>query len=199
MMYETEKKMKKVFGVAVLMMFLASCSMLHSLGFRSYKNSFTENLAKHTKKTVLYRDFTTIAIVKVTHFNKNLMEQYIEYTQNAGSVEKKYKKYSKVLKEYDKYDIFWVAFYTDDDDINNLADKNSFWNIYLVRNSHTFMPVSIKEVDLSSFKKQWLYLIKAHRWAREYIIKFKKSDVPAKQESLVIASYLGTMDFKFDN
>lgn len=191
--------MKKIVSFGILLLFLTGCSMLHNLGFRSYNNNFTENLKGHTRSFTLYRDFATIAMTKATHFNKNLMEQYIEYTQNITLSKNKDKKYTQALNDFDGYDIFWVAFYTDDDDINNLANKDSFWNIYLVRDGKTMAPASIKEVDLNSFKKQWLYLVKSHGWSREYIIKFKKPKKTIGRENLVISSYLGTINFNFDN
>ncbi len=189
--------MKRIVSFSILILFLTSCSMLHSLGFRNYENSFTENLKSHTKSFTLYRDFTTIASAKATHFNKKLMRQYIEYTRNINIA--KNKKHEKELNEFNKYDIFWVAFYTDDDDINNLSDKDSFWNVYLVRDGKIVTPADIKEVDLNSFKKQWLYLVKSARWSREYIVKFKKAKNEKVEENLVISSYLGTIELRFSN
>ncbi len=189
--------MKKVISLIIVLLFVSSCSQLKQLGFRSYQNTFTRNLEAHTVSKTLYRDFTTIAIAKATHFNKQLMRQYIEYTQGINVNKTNDKRYLQTLKDCDKYDVFWLAFYTDDDDINNLSSADSFWNIYLIRDGKVIEPASIKEVGLNDFKKQWLYLIKFNRWARQYVIKFKKADLKDGRVTLVIASYLGEIDMTF--
>ncbi len=191
--------MKKLISLLVIFVFLAGCSQLRSLGFRSYNNGFVNNLKQHTTGVTLYRDFTTIAIAKATHFNKNLMKQYIEYVQKRSLDKSRDKKYIETVNECDKYDVYWVAFYTADDDINNLSDKDSFWNIYLLENSHTLNPVSITEVELSNFKRQWMYLTNSNRWSRQYVVEFKKTPEKVSHRSLVVSSFLGTMRFKFDN
>lgn len=191
--------MKKFIGLFVVFVFLTGCSQLRNLGFKSYDNGFVNNLKKHTAEVTLYRDFTTIAIAKVTHFDKNLMKQYIEYVQKIDLDKNRDKRYVKMINEFDEYDIYWVAFYTEDDDINNLSDKDSFWNVYLLENSRTLSPVSVKEVELNNFKKQWMYLTNSNRWSRQYVVKFKKAPNKILHRSLVVSSFLGTMNFKFDN
>ncbi len=189
--------MKRIVSFLLLALIVTSCSKLKQLGFRSYENPFTLNLKAHTVSKTLYRDFSTIAIAKATHFNKELMKEYIEYTQGIKINKTGDRRYLETLKDCDKYDVFWLAFYTDDDDINNLSSMDSFWNVYIVRNGKILEPVSIKEVGLNDFKKQWLYLVKFHRWARQYVIKFKKPEKPEEKVTLVIASYLGEMDMTF--
>jgi hypothetical protein len=189
-------KFKYIF-LFLLFITLSGCAHLKELGFRSYQNNFTNDLNRHTKSVTLYRDFTTIAIAQATHFNKRLMEEYITYTQRMDAV--KAKKYHKLLSEFDQYDIYWLALYTPDDDINNLSSKDSFWNIYLSRNSATCSAVSIKEVGVNDMTKQWLYFVKANKWARQYIIKFKKDSKPSKNSRLVLSSFLGTIEILFNN
>ncbi len=188
--------MKKTVSVLVLLIFLSGCSQLKNLGFKNYANNFTMNLKNNTAGMVLYRDFTTIAIAKATHFNKQLMEQYIKYTQNVNPAESK--KYKDMIKEFDKYDIYWLAFYTPDDDINNLASTNSFWNVYLSKGSTTLNAAYIKEIGINDMTKQWLYLLKFNRWARQYVIKFKKTNLKGKP-TLILSSFLGTIEIKFNN
>ncbi len=190
--------MKKIVYILSIIFILTGCSSLKNVGFRSYNNSFTKDLNRHTKSVTLYRDFTTVAIAQATHFNKSLMEKYIKYTQKIDV--QKSKKYKKLLKEFDKYDIYWLAFYTPDDDINNLSSKNSFWNVYLSKGSNIINAAHIKEVGINGMTKQWLYFVKANRWARQYIIKFKKQDnIKSKKSCLVLSSFLGTIEIKFNN
>jgi len=67
--------------VIVSFVFLSSCSQikqsLYRLGFRNYKTIYTEDLKAHTKSYTLYRDFSTAAKVKVTHFDQKLFKDYI--------------------------------------------------------------------------------------------------------------------------
>ncbi len=193
-------RIKPLFRVVVALVavaFVASCAQLKRVGFRSYQNSFTRSLKAHTRSKTLYRDFTTIAIAKATHFDKRLMRSYIEYTQGIDVSKTTDKRYIDTLKQCDRYEVFWLAFYTDDDDINNLASKDSFWNVYLESDGRVIEPASIREVGINDFRKQWLYLIKFNRWAREYVILFKKDSALRTPLRLVITSYLGEIDMQF--
>ncbi len=193
------KKYSIYFTTILLMVvvFISSCAQLKSVGFKSYQNEFTRDLDRNTKKVTLYRDFTTVAIAQATHFNKKLMEKYIKYTQRVDA--KKVVKYQKLLSDFDKYDIYWLAFYTPDDDINNLSSRNSFWNVYLSKNGTTLNATLIKEIGVNDMTKQWLYFVKANSWARQYVIKFKKSGPHSTKSTLVLSSFLGTIAIKFKN
>ncbi len=189
--------MKKMISVVVLLLLLSGCSQIRNLGFKSYRNTFTNNIKKNTTSMTLYKDFTTIATVKATHFNKKLMEQYIKYTQGINVANDKNKKYKKILNEFNHYDIYWVAFYTDNDDINNLANKDSFWSIYLSCNGKTYFPKDISSMRITLFTSQWLYIIHATNWFRQYSLKFKKGVCKQGTIHLVITSYLGNINLTF--
>ncbi len=191
---------KKLFTGAVLLlvMFLCfGCSKFRDVGVRSYDNNFTNELNENTKNVKLYRDFTTVAIAKATHFNKELMGKYISYTQKANHIDGN--KQNKLLKDAENYNLYWVALYTSNHNINNLSYKKSFWNVYLSCNRSTYKPISIKKIHMGYLKTQWLYMIKSSNWFSQYEIKFKKEDCKNKPSHLVIASSLGIIDFGFRN
>lgn len=175
---------------------LVSCSSmkqsLYRLGFRSYKNLYTEDLSKNTKSYTLYRDFSTVAKVKVTHFNKTLFKEYIRGILNDDPNEEKYKPF---LDQFNRNDIYYVAFYTPDMTINNLESKDSFWNIYLSNCGKIVRPKSIKFIDKDDWRSSWLYSVGGDRWYKEYIVKFPKSK--CKEGNFVISSFLGTISLRF--
>ncbi len=180
----------------VLVFGLVSCSSikqsLYRLGFRSYKNLYTEDLSKNTKSYTLYRDFSTVAKVKVTHFNKTLFKEYIRGILKSDPSEEKYKPF---LDQFNRNDIYYVAFYTPDMTINNLESKDSFWNIYLSGCGKIVRPESIKFVDKNDWRASWLYSVGGDRWYKEYIVKFPK--VTCEYKTFVISSFLGTISLNF--
>jgi len=180
----------------VLVLGLVSCSSikqsLYRLGFKSYKNLYTEDLSKNTKSYILYRDFTTVAQVKVTHFNKSLFKEYIRGILKGDPKEKKYKPF---LAQFGKNDIYYVAFYTPDMGINNLESKDSFWNVYLSGCGKIVRPDSIEFVDKNDWRASWLYSVGGDRWYKEYIVKFDK--INCVKKNLVISSFLGTISLQF--
>ncbi len=190
------KKTISLVAILVAVLLFSGCSALTNLGFRSYDDNFMESLKGHTKSATLYRDFTTVAEAKATHFSGSLMKQYVEYTQGVKFDKIKEKKYISAVSESKNYDIYYISFYTPDDDINNLESPNSFWNVYVSKNGEILKPVSIKGVNDDSISSQWRYLVKKNRWAREYVIKFKKTD--GNKEYLIISSFLGSLTLKFD-
>ncbi len=182
----------------VLVFGLVSCTAvkqsLYRLGFRSYKSLYTEDLAKNTKSYILYRDFSTVAQIKVTHFNKTLFEEYIKGIIKGDPRAQKYKPF---LKQFNKYDIYYVAFYTPDMTINNLESNNSFWNVYLSSCGKIFRPESIKLIDKGDWRAGWLYSVGGDRWYREYIVKFNRDD-GCQSKTFVVSSFLGTISLQFD-
>ncbi len=187
--------------VAILMgffalAFLSSCSSvkesLYRLGFRSYENVYTKDLKAHTKSYTLYRDFTTVAKVKVTHFNRQLFYEFIKGIINDNPDSNKYKMY---LDEFNKYDIYYIAMYTPDMTINNLEEKNSFWNVYLSACGKILRPESVDFIDKSDWRAGWLFNVGGSRWYREYIVKFPKDNCANKV--LVISSFLGSIPLRF--
>ena len=188
---------KKLFRVAVLLsaLFLFfGCAKIKNVGVKSYNNNFTNELNENTKSVKLYRDFTTIAIAKATHFNKQLMRKYVNYTQKIDTNEQ-----NKLLKDSESYNLYWVALYTSNYDINNLSYKKSFWNVYLSCRGNVYNPISIKKVHTGYLRTQWLYIIKGNNWFKQYEIRFRKEDCKNEPSHLVIASSLGVIDFSFEN
>ena len=190
------KRFITLFLVIVVFAFLSSCSQirqsLYRLGFRSYKTIYTEDLKAHTKSYTLYRDFSTVAKVKVTHFNRKLFYEYIRGIVNDDPESKKYKRY---LDEFKGYDIYYVAMYTPDMTINNLEEKNSFWNVYLSACGRILRPEKIEFVDKSDWRAAWLFNVGGSRWYREYIVKFDKDNCTDK--IFTISSFLGSIPLRF--
>ncbi|WP_041323914.1 hypothetical protein [Hippea maritima] len=184
-----------IFLFLALVFVLSSCSMLEKVGFTTYKTEYTQLLKRRTKSYTLYRDFSTIAKIKVTHFNKKLFSYYINTTSHSI----KDKRFESYLDEFDSYDIYYVAFYTPDFDINNLSDKNSFWNTYLSACGEILRPVSIDSIDTNDWRSNWLISVDMERWAREYVVKFKR--VNCRRKILAFSSFLGTamLDFEDDD
>ncbi|WP_025270628.1 hypothetical protein [Hippea sp. KM1] len=184
--------MRKLFLFVFLVVVLSSCSLLKGIGFRSYENDYTKLLKKKTRDFVLYRDFSTIARLKVTHFDKTLFTYYIKAISYNPSDER----FLPYLNEFNQYDIYYVAFYTPDLDINNLADKDSFWNVYLSACGDVLRPVSISSIDSNDWRSNWLTSVNMERWAKEYVIKFKR--VSCNRKVLAFSSFLGTASVIFE-
>lgn len=182
--------------VIVSFVFLSSCSQikqsLYRLGFRNYKTIYTEDLKAHTKSYTLYRDFSTAAKVKVTHFDQKLFKDYIRGIIRDNPNNKRYRPF---LDEFKRYDIYYLAFYTPDMQINNLDSKNSFWNVYLSACGKIIRPDSIKFVEKSDWRASWLYSVGGDRWFREYVIKFDKDN--CREKTFTISSFLGTISLQF--
>ena len=189
--------MKKLLILIIGILFLYGCTSvnrsLERLGFTHYQDKYTQDLKKHTKSYTLYRDFSTIAKVTATRFDKKLMDEYIDVMSHLKG--KTPERYNEIYKELKNYDVYYVAFYTPDMDLNNLEDKNSFWIVYLSACGKILKPVSIDYVEKSDWRATWLYSIGDDRWYREYVIKFEKSD--CKNPILVFSSYLGVVSMKF--
>ena len=180
----------------VLLVGLSSCSSLkeslYRLGFRSYKNVYMSDLKNNTKSYTLYRDFSTVAKVKVTHFNKELFKEYIKGILKGNPNTDKYKPY---LEEFKKSDIYYVAFYTPDLTLNNLELPRSFWNVYVSGCGKIIRPSSIKFIDKDDWRSGWLYSVGGDRWFREYIVEFPKNS--CANSTFVISSFLGTIALHF--
>jgi len=190
---------KKLFSIVVLLsavLLFFGCAKIKDVGVKSYNNNFINELNENTKSVKLYRDFTTIAIAKATHFNKQLMAKYVHYTQKIDALNNKQ---NKLLKDAENYNLYWVALYTSNYDINNLSYKKSFWNVYLSCRGNVYDPISIKKVHAGYLKTQWLYMIKGSRWSKQYEIRFRKENCKNEPSHLVIASSLGVIDFNFEN
>ncbi|WP_035589465.1 hypothetical protein [Hippea jasoniae] len=189
-------KKKISFLIFFLVVFAVSgCALqqkLASLGFRSYKSIYLEHLQAHTQSKTLYRDFSTIAKATVTHFNKKLFEEYLKSLSKENLFVKKFRQY---IDEFDKYDIYYLAFYTPDLNLNNLDKKNSFWIVYISECGNIQRPESIELIDKNDFRSSWLYSLKDERWSKQYIVKFKKNN--CRKKEFVISSFLGSLVFKF--
>ena len=186
-----------LFGVfMVLLIGLSSCSSvkesLYRLGFRSYKNVYMNDLKENTKNYTLYRDFSTVAKVKVTHFNKKLFEEYIKGILKGNPNTVKYKPF---FEQFKKNDIYYVAFYTPDLTLNNLELERSFWSVYLSGCGRIIRPKSIKFIDKDDWRSGWLYSVDGNRWFREYIVEFPKGS--CAHNTFVISSFLGTIALRF--
>jgi hypothetical protein len=145
----------------------------------------------HTKSYTLYRDFSTIAKITVTRFDKRLFKEYVSSISSprVGDI------YKNEIKAFDKYDIYYIAFYTPDMSLNNLEDKNTFWNVYLASCGSIITPESLRFVDKNEWKASWLYSVGKNRWWREYVVKFEKTR--CKHPVLVVSSFLGSISLKF--
>ncbi len=180
----------------VLLVGLSSCSSikqsLYRLGFRSYKSVYINDLKMNTKSYTLYRDFSTVAKVKVTHFNKELFKEYIRGILKGSPNTEKYRPF---LEQFKKSDIYYVAFYTPDLTLNNLELPRSFWSVYLSGCGKIIRPSSIKLIDKDDWRSGWLYSVGGDRWFREYIVDFPK--VSCIHSTFVISSFLGTIALHF--
>ncbi|WP_022670922.1 hypothetical protein [Hippea alviniae] len=189
--------MKKIVVLLMGFLFLYGCTSvnrsLERLGFTHYQDRYMQDLEKHTRSYTLYRDFSTIAKIAATRFDKKLMSEYIDVMSHLKG--KSPSRYSDIYRELENYDVYYVAFYTPDMDLNNLEDKNSFWLVYLSACGNILKPVSIDYIEKSDWRASWLYSIGNDRWYREYIVKFNKNN--CKNPILVVSSYLGTISLKF--
>jgi hypothetical protein len=172
---------------------------MQDVGVRSYSSEFTRMLSSHTRSFKLYRDFETVAICKATYFDTKLAMTFVDYyssqTQLSESERKRLKEEWKNRTE--NFDEFWMAFYTGDEDINDLASLHPFWNVHAIYGKTVEKPLEIEEVERGGMENQWMYLIDANRWSRNYIVRFRKMPHTGKV-NLIIASMLGTISMEFD-
>ncbi|MGB9755252.1 MAG: hypothetical protein ACPLXO_00085 [Desulfurella sp.] len=190
-------KKNKVFLLLVLFVFLSSCTQLKEVGFRSYTTQFSEQLDKQTIEKKLYRDFETVAIAKVTYFNKNLANQYYDYLKEKNAISQSNEKlYKKFQNDSYKNTVLWVNLYSSDFESNNISDKNSFWNVYLDCNGKKIQPIKIEKVPKDSPLNAWLYLKPREFWSTNYIIEFDRS-CKNNNVDFNMASIVGSLNFKF--
>lgn len=190
-------KKNKIFGLFIILVFLASCTQLKEVGFRSYETQFTKQLDKQTIEKKLYRDFETIAIAKVTYFDSNLANQYLVYLKEKNAISHSSKKlYENFLNDSYKNTVFWVNLYSSDFESSNISSKNSFWNVYLDCNGKKIQPIKIEKVPKDSPLNAWLYLKPRNYWSNNYIIEFDRS-CKSSTIDFNMASIVGSLNFKF--
>ncbi len=185
--------------VAFFLLTTFGCAYMQDVGVRSYSSEFTRMLSSHTQSFKLYRDFETVAICKATYFDKKLAMSFIDsYSKQAHLPDAEKEKLKEEWKNRTKnFDEFWIAFYTGDEDINNLSSLHPFWNVHAIYGKAVEKPLEIKEIERGRMRNQWMYLIDANRWSRNYIIRFRKIPHTGKV-NLIIASMLGTINMEFD-
>ncbi len=196
------KKISRNAKICILCFFLlimSSCTFMRDVGVRSYSSDFTRLLSSHTRSFKLYRDFETVAICKATYFDTKLAMAFVDYYSNQTQLSESEKK--RLKEEWknrtENFDEFWIAFYTGDEDINDLASLHPFWNVHAIYGKMTEKPLEIKEIERDRMRNQWMYLIDANRWSRNYIIRFRKMPRRGKV-NLIIASMLGTINMEFN-
>ncbi|HEX13473.1 MAG: hypothetical protein ACPLW6_04350 [Desulfurella sp.] len=187
----------KFFFPVLMLIFIASCTQMQQVGFRSYETEFSKNLDKQTQEKKLYRDFETIAIAKVTYFNSALANQYYNYLKQHNAISSSNEKlYESFVNECSKNTVFWVNLYSSDYESSNISSKNSFWNIYLDCNGEKIQPLKIEKVSKDSPLNVWLYLKPKNYWSNNYIVEFNKSCLNNSID-FNMASIVGSLDFKF--
>ncbi|AHF97663.1 hypothetical protein DESACE_00395 [Desulfurella acetivorans A63] len=187
----------KFFFPVLMLIFIASCTQMQQVGFRSYETEFSKNLDKQTQEKKLYRDFETIAIAKVTYFNSALANQYYNYLKQHNAISSSNEKlYESFVNECSKNKVFWVNLYSSDYESSNISSKNSFWNIYLDCNGEKIQPLKIEKVSKDSPLNVWLYLKPKNYWSNNYIVEFNKSCLNNSID-FNMASIVGSLDFKF--
>jgi len=182
----------------VFLLIVSGCTYMQDVGVRSYSSEFTEMLHSHTRSFKLYRDFETVALCKATYFDRKLAMSFVDsYSKQAHLPDAEKEKLKEEWKNRtENFDEFWVAFYTGDEDINNLASSHPFWNVHAIYGKMIEKPLEIEEIEINRMTNQWMYLIDANRWSKNYIIRFRKIPHTGKV-TLVIASMLGTINMEF--
>lgn len=185
------------FFILAFVFFLSSCAQLSNVGFRSYKNNFESRLDQQTREEKLYRDFETVAIAKVTYFDRNLADNYYNYLQTHNAISDKNKPiYEQFKSQAQKRLVFWVNLYSSDYESSNISDKNSFWSVYLNCNHTKLYPSKIEHILPDNPLNAWLYLKSKTYWSQNYIVYFdNKCNV--NNPDFNMSSIIGNLNFKF--
>jgi len=173
--------------------------------------SYHRVLDNWTRNARIYDGLETVAIFNATYLSKNFREAYAqEYARSKGyTAEHRDRLIDESLEEHARMNVFNLAVYTHQKDLNDLDRKPSSWNVMLVAaDGRTIEPERVRKLTVRPFALREFYPY-LNDWTEFYEVTFPRlfgvTGTPVIREgksefSLVVTGVLGRaeMTWRFE-
>ncbi len=161
-------------------------------------NEYASELAKWTKKGILYSEFETRAYIISTYMSPEFRRAYEqEYSRLYELSLSEQIKYSRIKTNQEKESTeFYVYAYNPDRDAIDFSKADSIWKIYLLdARGLRIEPIDIRQIKNINPLVEQLYPYVNQYHGKFYSIKFPPLSAPQKQRlTMVFTGVLGHID-----